>query len=267
MMTIEPFFREQSQPARSQPAAITAYPYPPSWVDRFTARIDQLPLPRWICYAGLWLAILLPYSAVKWWDGAYPVGSLNVLHMLITGTGIYILALMHHLDRMAGAALTTFRPALVVSEQGYAELYYQFTTLPARRAFWTAVIVGLWFGPTFLYNRPFFPQLQLGTSTLALGLEIVLFCFIWGVAATFVYHTLHQLRLVSRMYTEHTQINTSLAGKNLHLALADRDSAWGDHHSLLALTDLVDTARVGSTHLCPINLSQRYHQSITATRH
>jgi hypothetical protein len=194
-------------PGNRPNSPLNAPPYPPSWVDRFTDWIDQRPLPRWVCYGGLWLALWLPYAAAKWWDGTYPVGTLNGLHLLITGTGIYLLALMHYLRRLAGHLLQTFRPVLTVDDQTYAQLAYQFTTLPARRTFWIALVAGLWFGPSFLYNRPRFPQLQLGTSPLALGLELLLFCFVWGIVATFIYHTWRQLRLVHTLYTQYTHIN------------------------------------------------------------
>lgn len=32
-----------------------APPYPPSWLDRFTAWLACLPLPWWLCYLSLWL--------------------------------------------------------------------------------------------------------------------------------------------------------------------------------------------------------------------
>jgi hypothetical protein len=101
--------------------------YSPSWIDRFTAWLDRLPFPCWLSYLGLWLALLLPYSAVKWWDSAYPLGIFNGFHLLLTGTSVYGLALMHYLDRNAGAALAAFRPVLTVDAQGYAALLYRLT--------------------------------------------------------------------------------------------------------------------------------------------
>ena len=71
--------------------------------------LDSLPVaPPWLCYIGLWLALFLPYSAVKWWDRAYPIGTFNGLHLLLTGTSVYGLALIHYLDRSAGVRLPPF---------------------------------------------------------------------------------------------------------------------------------------------------------------
>jgi hypothetical protein len=144
---------------------------------------------------------------VKWWDRAYPIGTFNGFHLLLTGTGLLIIALIHYLDRVAAAALADFRPVLTVDAQRYAELHYRLTTMPARPTFWVALLVGLWRGRYFLYHPNLFAPFKLGTSPLALAFEIVLFCFIWAMVGVFVYHTLHQLRLVSHIYTAHTRIN------------------------------------------------------------
>lgn len=182
-------------------------PYLPSWIDRFTTWLERLPFPRWFCYLGLWLALFLPYSGVKWWDGAYPFGTFNLFHLLLTGTSVYGLALMHYLDWSAGNALAAFRPVLTVDAKGYADLRYRLTTLPAWPTLWMSLLIGLWRGPSFLYHQDLFASLKLGTSTLALGLEIFFLCFLWAVAGAFVYHTFHQLRLVSQIYTSCTRIN------------------------------------------------------------
>ena len=105
-------------------------PYPPSWIDRFTAWLERLPFHPWLGYSGLWLLFFLPYSAVKWWDRAYPIGTFNGFHLLLTGTGVVIIALMHYLDHRAGAALAAFRPVLTVDSQSYAELHFRLTTCP-----------------------------------------------------------------------------------------------------------------------------------------
>jgi hypothetical protein len=193
---------------RTHPAAVVADPpYPPSWIDRFTAWLERLPFPRWLCYLGLWLALFLPYSAVKWWDGAYPLGAFNLVHLLLTGTSVYGIALMHYLDRSAGHALAAFRPVLTVDDRGYADLQYRLTTLPAWPTLWVSLLVGLWRGPYFLYHQELFASLRLGASTLALVLEVCFFCLLWAVVGAFVYHTFHQLRLVHHIYSHRTRIN------------------------------------------------------------
>jgi hypothetical protein len=135
------------------------------------------------------------------------MGALNGFHLLLTGTSVYGLALMHYLDRTAERALAAFRPVLTVDARGYADLQYRLTTLPVWPTLWVSLLVGLWRVPSFLYHQDLFAALKLGTSTAALVLEIVFFFLIWAVAGAFVYHTVHQLRLVSQIYSQWTRVN------------------------------------------------------------
>lgn len=152
-------------------------------------------------------SLFLLYSGVKWWDGAYPFGTFHLFHLLLTGTSVYGVALMHYLDASAERALAAFRPILTVDAEAYANLQYRLTTLPAWPTLWVALLVGLWRGPAFLYYRDMYASLQLGTSLLALILELGFFCLLWAIAGVFVYHTLHQLWLVNQIYTTYTRIN------------------------------------------------------------
>lgn len=182
-------------------------PYSPSWVDRLATWVDRLPVPRWVFYWALWLGLLLPYVAIKWHTGVYPTGTIYTIDLLMTGTSVYILALMHHLDRTAEAALAAFRPVLVVSDEEYANLHYRLTTLPGRRTLLVSLIAGLWLAPSMFYSAVPLPQVTLATSSLALALESLFSFLIWSTAATLVYHTIHQLRLVNHIYTQHTRLN------------------------------------------------------------
>jgi hypothetical protein len=195
------------KPQLQSTGAATEQPYRPSWVDQLSAWVDRLSVPQWLCYLGLWLALVLLYSAVKWWDGAYPVGTFHRFHLLLTGTSVYAVALMHYLDHRARVALATFRPVLTLDVEGSAALLYRLTTLPARPTFWVTILIGLWRGPYFLYHPDLFAQLKLGTSTVALTVEIILFCLMWGAIGAFVYHTFHQLRAVNHIYSQCTRVN------------------------------------------------------------
>jgi hypothetical protein len=96
---------------------------------------------------------------------------------------------------------------LAVSDEEYATLQYRLTTLPGRRTLLVSLIAGVWLAPTMFYTPVPLPQVTLATSSLALVLESLFSFLIWSMAATLVYHTIHQLRLVSYIYTQHTRIN------------------------------------------------------------
>ncbi|MCC7449035.1 MAG: hypothetical protein IT324_16575 [Anaerolineae bacterium] len=109
--------------------------YIPSWIDRFTDWVDHLPLPNWAFYLVLWLLLFVAETLIHWQDGSYPLGVIYPFHLVLTGTIPYTLALIHYLDNRAEHALLKFRPALNVTDAEYAELRYQFTTLPGRPTF------------------------------------------------------------------------------------------------------------------------------------
>jgi hypothetical protein len=196
-------------------------PYPPSWIDRLMAWVDRLPGPAWAFYLILGMAAGLGESALQWWEGAYPVGTFNSLHVWTAGHFAYVLGLIHLLDTSAGSALASFRPLLVSEEDGkrpspkdellYARISYELTTLPTRPtllatlggAAWAVFIFGLQLssGPT--------PLLLAGTSGSALSTASVMALLVLGNAASgvLVYHTIRQLAQISRIYSHHARIN------------------------------------------------------------
>lgn len=93
-------------------------PYPPSWFDRFTAWVDRLPGPAWGFYLLLGIGVSVAGSAIQWIEDAYPVGTLNPLHVWTLGNFAYLLALMHYLDKSAASAIASFRPLLAPATSG-----------------------------------------------------------------------------------------------------------------------------------------------------
>jgi hypothetical protein len=186
--------------------------YPPSWVDRFTRWVDRLPGPSLAFYLGLALVLLLLESAVKWRDGAYPLGTIYPFHAVLAVSGVYFLACIHYLDRAAAAALHTFRPALTLHETEYPALHYQLTTLPAQPTRLAtlagaalpvvAVLISLQFQSVRLWETEDF-----GTSPVAFVLDLALVGLVVCTGACLVYHSLRQLRLINHIYTTYTDIN------------------------------------------------------------
>ena len=190
------------------PAVEAARPlYSPSWVDRLTDWIERRPGGPWAVYAGLAGALVGLETAVKFADGTYPA-RFHPWHLVLALTGVYYLALIHWLDRMAARILAAFRPIMAVDDATYARLAYELTTLPARPtlgfcAGWTTWgLLALASGSTTLFQA-----LAVYTSPLADVVELALWAFVWWVGGTLIYHTVHQLSLVSRILTTHTRID------------------------------------------------------------
>jgi hypothetical protein len=82
--------------------------------------------------AGLLLVQLAWITGMLWSTGRLPVGSIDIQHTFLVIVAPFLLWTRFHLDRVAGAAMDVFRPALVVGDAEFHRLRYQLVTLPAR---------------------------------------------------------------------------------------------------------------------------------------
>jgi hypothetical protein len=201
--------QEQASGAIEEKEKADGQPYPPSWVDRLTDWVERLPVPAWVFYLGVAVVLALTRAIISWVDGSYPVGTFFPVHILITSTCVYSMLVVHYLDDAADAALADLRPVLNADDAGYERLRYQITTMPARPVLaWS--IVGLVFGlvnQLLLLPEAQRQSLKLYTSPAAFANDSGLSGLNWMMVVVIVYHTIHQLRLVSRIYTERTKVN------------------------------------------------------------
>jgi hypothetical protein len=160
-----------------------------------------------VFYSALGVVLAFAVTVVHWSDGSYPIGTFDAFHVWFGFQTPYLLALMRYLDRVAEAALKNFRPALNVSEAEYAELSYRLTTAPARPML-LGSLTGVTLVVLILSAMPNLLPL-LGFSTLSPGLIITygIAILVLGVAGPLVYHTMHQLRLVSHIHATQAIVN------------------------------------------------------------
>lgn len=186
---------------------IKPQPYAPSWVDRFTTLIDRLPGSSWVYYVGIGLILFLVPTGILWGEGIYPVGTFLGAHGFLAGMLVLFPALIHYLDNAMDRALATLRPMLKTDEETYQSLRYRLTTLPWHFTLLASVIaaaivvaltetLGAPLSISGLVGSPVTPALIYGMYVLA-----------WWVWGAFIYHVIHQLRVINRIYTDHTCIN------------------------------------------------------------
>jgi hypothetical protein len=108
-------------------------PYPASWVDHLTDAIDRLPGPAWAFYLVLLTGVALLINGADWIAGQDPPGTFDPAQSGYAVYGVYMLALIHYLNREAGSKIESFRPALDIRAAEYERLRYEVTTLPARQ--------------------------------------------------------------------------------------------------------------------------------------
>jgi len=212
------------QSARAKPARAAKPfmpPYAPSWVDRLTAFVDRLPGPAWFFYLVTALGLSLALSAIQWSEGAYAVGTFNASHIYTAFVTVYCLGLIHFLDRAADSAMASFAPLLTTATRSaqpdyqdhsdFQLLRYKLTTLPPRPTLLATVAGGAFASIAYAIDvARGNPQPYLtGTAGTPLSTASFMTVFIAGNAVVFLlaYHTIHQLTLVSRIYSRHARIN------------------------------------------------------------
>lgn len=184
-------------------------PYSPSWLDRLTDLVARLPGPYWLYYLIVGVLFALARTVIAWIDGSYPVGTFFAVHVIDGLIPAYFLFVMHLLDDLARRAMADFRPRLRSGEPGYEELTHRLTTMPFRTTLVIgilaiaegAVYIPLLLSPVDIANSFYLTSPAATVADTALSLLAGLFMI------TFGFHTLRQLWLISRIYTQHTNVS------------------------------------------------------------
>ena len=183
--------------------------YPSSWINHVATQIENIPGPAWCYYLAIVALIVSMQLAIAWWEGSYQHGMIPFA-IVFTGSSVCYLAMIHHLDKVATDAFAKFGPTLGVSEQKAAELCYELTHLPAR-AVRVLTLVGFTSGLLIIAGTEqgavYADQGYFGTSMLAQlywrGALIADQIMFWNL----IYHTIHQLRIVNLIYTQHARVD------------------------------------------------------------
>jgi hypothetical protein len=181
-------------------------PFKPSWIDRFTDWVDRLPLQIWILYLGLGL-VLIVFQLIPLW--VEDTSQIEVLISVIVFNSMaipYVLALIHYLDNEAITALEVMKPAIKLSDREFNLLLYKISTMPFLPSLMSGLatliimilIEQLWYVPV---RYEAFAQLPVLSIIYQAIDKIGVF-----IAGTFIYHTVHQLGLVDRIFTKHAHI-------------------------------------------------------------
>jgi hypothetical protein len=143
-------------------------------------------------------ALVLANNAFNWIAGAYPPWTFDLFVSRFLPAVVFALLLVQYLNRVAGSKLEAFRPALDVDDQAYQRLHHQLTTLPARET--TLVSLGGVAFVVLLYATEL-PSEVLGRLSPAVLANVFILDVIPSVVlAVLIYHTIHQLRMVSRIH-------------------------------------------------------------------
>jgi hypothetical protein len=185
-------------PQPSQQVVGQVNPYPPSFVDRLTDFIQRLPIPYGLTYLLLFTlesAMILVFS---WIDGWLPAYQFDPIVLLFPVWLWGPLAFLTYLDSLSLRVLSEFTPLLDTSAETKRRLEYEFTTMPARSVIISAVA---WSSVYLLFWDVSFAPIVVavyGTGVLATRVIFLVGFVSFAVGGVIYYHTIRQLRLVTR---------------------------------------------------------------------
>jgi hypothetical protein len=180
--------------------------YSPSWVDYLTRWIDQLPGSNSIYYLGLGLIILLAQVLVLNLDGILNT-NLDSAHIFMAAAIPYMLVLINYFNLVARRNLRKLQPSLRLDSERTRLLEKNLATLPAL---WSVAAGFMGLSCVFLLEStsgaPYILE-SLENYSLSGNIFRITYLVLWWVFGTLIYHTIHQLRVVGRIYGQLTKIN------------------------------------------------------------
>ncbi|HLF81337.1 MAG TPA: hypothetical protein VI410_06165 [Anaerolineales bacterium] len=169
-----------------------------------------MPIPWWLFYLAIGLVLEAIQIYIVWSGGVFDAFGIHFFQFYYPVNYVLALYLMHAFDRRARTALERFRPVLRPEAGVEARLRYELTTLPARPTI-LAGAIGLAFGVLGslgmgmdLRTYPVFGMNTTQTGYLFLAATFIPTLWVWF---TFIYHTIHQLRVVRRIYAQETRVD------------------------------------------------------------
>lgn len=168
--------------------------YAPSWLDRMLRAVDRLPWPWYASYAAVFILGQAVIAGLRADASAGFARRLLEPPRVFWLWALYLPAFTHYLGRVAREKLLRFREVLALDDDAYRGLAYRLTTMP----FWPPLVVGLL-------------SVALGVATLGLNQGLIRELGFpaweeWATVASYavggaaIYHSIHQLRAVSRIY-------------------------------------------------------------------
>ncbi len=181
--------------------------YAPSWVDRFTEWVRRRSGVRWLYYTVLAGVVIALQTTVDWVEGAVPPGTFIPAQIFLSMLFALFPGLIHYLDDSVKSSLASLRPALLTNEEGYHEIQRQLTNLPASKTL-LAGLLAIAFALLIetIGGEPYHLEV-LDSYPLSAGLLRAVYLLSWWLFGTFIYHMIHQLQWIHRVYTHYTQIN------------------------------------------------------------
>ena len=155
-----------------------------------------MPIPYWMAYLLLFIIHSLINHVFVWIDGLIP--PFTFWSVLLTfPLWLWLpLAIVTFLNNTSETTLDNFRPLLPIDKDTFAQLKYEFTTMPRQgvvisSTIWLIAFFTIHFSSYNLYER-------LGYGDFLINFAAVQGALTFGIGSVLYYHSLRQLWLVNR---------------------------------------------------------------------
>ncbi|MEZ4770202.1 MAG: hypothetical protein R2844_17470 [Caldilineales bacterium] len=182
------------------PATFAEYadlPYPPSYVNRLIDFIQRLPVHYGLTFLLLFLLQVAVFQIVSWVDGWLPAYTFAPVNLLFPLWMWGSLAIVVYLDNVAHEVLADFSSLLDITSDKARRLDYEFTTMPSRAVIVTGIIWSALYALTWYLAYDSIAAAY-GFGPFMFVLTILAGFVSYFIGSVFYYHTIRQLRLVTR---------------------------------------------------------------------
>lgn len=187
-------------------SSVAERPYRCSWIDHLVRWIDRLPLPAWLFYLLLTVALSLWSHVVLWLDGSLEVGNFLRLRLADGGYEVFFLAFYHYLSVAARRGFRQFETMLDATEAELRALEYSMTHLP-RWLGRLSIPLGVGLAVAGIRSDPISFGL-FGNHTWAPTIStMVLTGASFSCLFLVLFQSIRQLRLVNTLHARATDIN------------------------------------------------------------
>jgi len=190
-----------------RPSQLSGRLYRPSWIDVFNQWIYGLPVNLWVFHVTLGIVLILVHLLFLWLEDSLLMGEVFPIIIFNSLAVPYLLILIFLLDQQALTAFNTFRPVLSISQEECDSYAFRLANMP----FLAPVVAGI----LVMLSTILLPSITISPTRYAVLEQLPIFtvvfhildkssAFLFGV---FVYHTIHQLRLVNLINKRVKNIN------------------------------------------------------------
>lgn len=174
-------------------------PYRGSWMDWIVQGIGRLPVPAWLFYGVLIIALAFANNAVFWLDGSLPLGS---FHRTRLTDSVYILlsiGIYDHLRLVASRSFQRFRPLLPADDIEARGMEHRLSTLP-RKLGWLALFLGATLTPVLIADSPEAYGVDVALTPIPYIYQYFNGAVSMACLSAVVMQTIRQLRLVTELH-------------------------------------------------------------------